>query len=132
MSTKTLKKIALHTGLTLLMVMVFAPGVINAGMGGLSGGSGGSGGISFPNPIEKSSLNQIVTAILDFLTTIGSVLAVFFTVYAGFLFVTARGNEGQLTKAKQTLFWTLVGAMIVLGAYALAKVIENTANELKG
>jgi hypothetical protein len=132
MSTETMKKIALHTGLTLLMVVVFMPGVIEAGMGGLGGGSGGGGGISFPNPIEKSSLNQIVTAILDFLTTIGSVLAVFFTVYAGFLFVTARGNESQLTKAKQTLFWTLVGAMIVLGAYALAKVIENTANELKG
>ncbi|MEY2640652.1 MAG: hypothetical protein RL150_45 [Candidatus Parcubacteria bacterium] len=88
--------------------------------------------VQFTNPIRKGSIQEILTAVLDFLTAIGAILAVLFTVYAGFLFVTARGNEGQLGKAKQTLFWTLVGAVIVLGAFVLAEVIETTANQIKG
>lgn len=108
--------------LALLMLPVFTYADVSSG--GL--------GASFPNPINKANINAILTALLDFVTAVGAVLAVLFTVYAGFLFVTARGNESQLEKAKQTLFWTLVGAVIVLGAFALAEVIENTANELKG
>jgi len=123
-----MKRFLLHAGLTLVTVAIFSAGLVEATTG--AGGSG-AGGASFPNPIGKASINAILTAILDFLTAIGAVLAVLFTVYAGFLFVTARGNEAQLSKAKTTLFWTLVGAVIVLGAFALATVIENTANELK-
>lgn len=89
-------------------------------------------GVSFTNPINKGSIQEILTAVLDFLTAIGAIMAVLFTVYAGFLFVTARGSESQLQKAKQTLFWTLVGAVIVLGAFVLAEVIETTANQIKG
>lgn len=119
-----MKQWVLHIGLTAVMALVFVPGVIDA-----AGQAGG--GLSFPNPIGKNSINEILTAVLDFLTAIGAMLAVLFTVYAGFLFVTARGDTGQIDKAKQTLFWTLIGALIVLGAYALAGIIENTAAELK-
>lgn len=114
-----------HTLILLTLAVLVLPGFADAQ-------NGVGGGASFPNPINKANINAILTALLDFLTAVGAVLAVLFTVYAGFLFVTARGNEGQLDKAKQTLFWTLVGAVIVLGAFALAEVIENTANELKG
>lgn len=112
-----MKQWILQIGFTCMLVLVFVPGIVDA--------------VSFPNPVGKNSINEILTAVLDFLTAIGAVLAVLFTVYAGFLFVTARGDEGAITKAKQTLFWTLIGALVVLGAYALAEVIENTANQLK-
>jgi type II secretory pathway component PulF len=116
-----MKQWLLQIGFTLVLALVFIPGVVDAQ----------ASGVSFPNPIGKNNINEILTAVLDFLTAIGAVLAVLFTVYAGFLFVTARGDEGAITKAKQTLFWTLVGALVVLGAYALAGVIENTADQLK-
>jgi len=87
---------------------------------------------SFENPIKKRSLEEVVAAILDFVTQVGAVIAVLFMVYAGALFVFARGNETELQKAKQAFLWTLIGALIVLGAFVLGEVIKNTAAELRG
>lgn len=52
-------------------------------------------------------------------------------IYTGFLFVAARGNEDKLSKAKEALKWTIIGTAIVLGAYVIAQVVENTVNEIR-
>ncbi|OGF82411.1 hypothetical protein A3B18_03640 [Candidatus Giovannonibacteria bacterium RIFCSPLOWO2_01_FULL_46_13] len=57
-------------------------------------------------------------------------LVVVFIIYSGFLFVSARGNEEQLEKAKSTFFWAVIGAILVVGAYAIATAIENFAKQL--
>lgn len=88
--------------------------------------------VEFRNPLGKTSIRDLLEKILDFLTQLGAVVAVLFVVYAGFRLVFARGNEAELAKAKQTLVWALIGAAIVLGAFMLAEVINNTANELRG
>ena len=46
--------------------------------------------------------------------------------YAGFLFVTANGNESQLTQAKNALLWSVVGGVIALGARLILEVIQGT------
>lgn len=52
-------------------------------------------------------------------------------IYTGFLFVEARGNQEKLNKAKEALKWTIIGSSIVLGAYVIAQVVENTVNEIR-
>jgi len=108
-----------------LVLFSFIP-LITTAQGG-DAGLGGGGGISFPNPIKKQSIIEIVNAVLDFVTQLGAVVAVLFLVYSGFLFVLARGDPNMLSKAKSTFMWTIVGAMIVLGAFVLSEIIENTA-----
>lgn len=88
-----------------------------------------AGNVDFKNPINKKSVSEVVKAFLEFITKLGAVLSVLFVVFAGFLFVTARGNESQLAKAKIALLWTMVGALITLGAFVLARIIENTAKQ---
>ena len=88
--------------------------------------------VSFPNPIEATDLKTLVKKILDVVVEFGAIIVVFFLVYSGFLFVKAQGNEGELSKAKTTFFWTVVGGMIVLGAHVLSRVIENTVNQITG
>ena len=58
--------------------------------------------------------------------TLGIPVIALAVVYCGFLFVAARGNSEKLTKAKSALTWTLVGAAILLGALAIAKMIAAT------
>lgn len=88
--------------------------------------------ISFPNPIETTDIRDLLEKVLDIVVEFGAIIAVFFLIYAGFLFVKAQGNDSELQKAKETFFWTIVGGMIVLGAHVLSRVIKNTVESIAG
>lgn len=120
MKNKTKKIIAIISGFTFMFVLQFA--IFNTA----------SATVSFPNPIKATDLRQLVKDILDVVVDFGAIIVVFFLVYAGFLFVKAQGNEGEITKAKSVFFWTIVGGMIVLGAHVLSRVIQNTVNQIQG
>lgn len=88
--------------------------------------------INFPNPIKSTDLKQLVEKFLKVVVEFGAIIAVFFLIYAGFLFVKAQGNESELQKAKQTFFWVIVGGMVILGAHVLSRVIDNTVKQISG
>ena len=84
-----------------------------------------------PNPLgETSTLAGFVTLLLDTVFPIASIASVFFMIYAGFLMVTASGNEEKLGKAKTTFLWTVIGIAILLGAKVISAVICGTINQL--
>jgi hypothetical protein len=43
------------------------------------------------------------------------------TIWAGYLWMTARGNEQQVEKAKTVIIDTVIGLIIVLAAYAIVR-----------
>lgn len=45
------------------------------------------------------------------------------TVYAGFLYLTARGDEEKVTHAKETLQRGVIGLIIITAAYAIASFV---------
>lgn len=107
-------------------------GSIPGGGAGNIPGGGGSGPtkINIDNPIKYTTLIDFVEAILELVVQIGMPLLVVMIVYVGFKFVTARGNEGKLSEAKTAFFWTIIGAAIVLGAFVISTVLQNTINNL--
>ena len=95
-------------------------------------GSGGTGGGTLSNPLGKTeSFAQLIAAIANIIMKVGIPIAAIFLIYSGLLFVTARGSEEQLKKAKNTFMWTVVGTGILLGAVVIAKGIEATITALK-
>lgn len=108
------------------------------GGGGASGGSGaGTGGCSatfcLTNPfrVGNTLYEFIVTVIQDILMPIGGVIVVVFIIYSGFMFVTARGNPAKLTAARTGFLYVVIGSAILLGAWVIATVVQNTVNSLK-
>ena len=87
-----------------------------------------SGG--FRNPLKFQTISAFLNALLDVIILIGVPIVVFAVIYAGFLFVTAQGNVEKINTAKKVIVWTLVGAMLVLGAKAVALAIEGTVQDL--
>ena len=85
------------------------------------------------NPLAKGGINTIAE-FFEMLLRIFILLAypviVLFMVYAGFLFITAQGSTEKLTLAKKIFLWTLIGALIVLGAQALLIAIRGTVTEI--
>jgi len=82
------------------------------------------------NPINQTDIYGLISAVLSFVVKIGAVVVVFFIIYAGFQFVTAQGNEEKITTARKSFMWTIIGALILLGAMTLSGVVCNTANQL--
>jgi len=99
-----------------------------AGTGGYqSGGTGTGGSGSLINPLSAgTNLQTFLTQILDFIIRIGTIVVILMLVYVGYLFVAARGAPDKIENAKKALLWTLVGALVLLGAKAIALAIQAT------
>jgi hypothetical protein len=84
------------------------------------------------NPLSQiGSIDAFISKILEVVVKVGLPVVAVAIVYAGFLFVTARGNEVQLTNAKKAFLWTVIGASIVLGAFVIQQAIKATVAGLK-
>ncbi|MFA7365039.1 MAG: hypothetical protein WCZ12_01605 [Patescibacteria group bacterium] len=66
-----------------------------------------------------SRIGIVIGAILSFIGVIFMVLIV----YAGFSWMTARGNDQQVEKAKNLIFRAIIGLIIVLAAYAITTFV---------
>lgn len=82
------------------------------------------------NPLKVDSIMGLLTLVLDIVVQVGLVVVVFFIIFAGFQFVTAQGDTGKITKARETLVATLIGSAIILGCYAIASALKSTVGQL--
>lgn len=89
-----------------------------------------SWGAGLTNPLGVKTISGFLELILKIIVQVGTPVAVLFIIYSGFLFVTARGDTGQITKAKETFMWTIVGTLILFGANLLGTILTNTATQL--
>jgi hypothetical protein len=46
-------------------------------------------------------------------------------IYSGIIWMTARGDEGKVTKAKDTLTEAILGLLFIIGGYALSIFLLN-------
>lgn len=63
----------------------------------------------------KATIGNILKAVLGFVGTLFLVLMV----YAGFLYMTARGDSKKVDTAKQLIVGAIIGIVIIAGAYAI-------------
>ncbi len=78
------------------------------------------------NPLQFDTLPELLHAILAAVVELGTIVLGIMLVYVGFLFVSARGNPEEISKARSALIWTLIGGLILLGAEAISLVIQST------
>lgn len=99
--------------------------------GGLPGGTNNSV-VGIANPLNPSagSVCGALKLFLNALLVLGIPVAVLFLVYAGFLFVWARGSKDGLAKAKSNFFYAIIGIAIFMGAWTLGQIIANTLGTL--
>lgn len=108
-----------------------------AGSGGSAGPNpaGNGGGSATPNPAGPGALQNplnningvedLLVAILEVLIIIAVPIIVIFIILAGFKYVTARGNAQQIQEASRALTYAIIGAVLVVGALAIAEIIKN-------
>ena len=78
------------------------------------------------NPINVDTIDGLIKTILEGVIKIGIPIVALAIIYSGFLFVSAQGNEKKLEDAKRALLYSVIGAAILLGSWAIAQIISET------
>lgn len=77
-----------------------------------------------------STIPQFIEGFLRAIVIIALPLITIFIVYAGFMFIKARGNPGEISKARENFMWVVIGAILILSAWILATLIGGTVSQL--
>ncbi|OIO52096.1 hypothetical protein COY93_03630 [Candidatus Uhrbacteria bacterium CG_4_10_14_0_8_um_filter_58_22] len=79
------------------------------------------------NPLgEDVSLQEVFARILTFFTAISGSLALLMFVYGGVLWLTSGGETGRIETGKKAITWSVIGLLVIFGAYAMLRVIFVT------
>ena len=84
----------------------------------------------YTNPVGTqlgiASIPCFLLALVNLIFYVVGPIIVICIVYAGFMFVSAQGNEVKIAKARTLLTWTLIGAGVLLSAMAISLAIQDT------
>ncbi|MDD2807262.1 MAG: hypothetical protein PHW95_01925 [Patescibacteria group bacterium] len=72
-------------------------------------------------PNLATTIGQVIKGLL----TILGVVFMAYIIYAGYLWMMARGNEESVTKAKAIIRGSIIGIIIVLSAYAITAFVVS-------
>lgn len=84
----------------------------------------------FDNPVESGTFGVLITKLAAIITQVVLPLVILFLILAGAMFVFGRGNPQQITRAKTIFWWTVIGAAIIVGAWAIASAIAQFGVDL--
>jgi len=88
-------------------------------------------GTKLDSPLGSTdSLWKFALKILDLIAKIGYPIIILALIYSGFLFVKAQGKPEELKTARNAILWTIVGALVILGAQAIGYAIKGTIDTL--
>lgn len=100
-------------------------------------GNPASSGVTLINPLQGSCtpgsndcLMNFLQSILTFVVRIGAIAVVLMLVFVGFKFVAARGSSKEIEDARRMLLYTVIGALILLGAQAISLGIQATVQAI--
>ena len=83
--------------------------------------------------LSGGALEQIVPNIISGFLGLLGLVCVILIIYAGYLWMTAGGNEEQVTKAKKIITNAVIGLIIVMLAYSISYfVISRVSRASKG
>jgi len=105
-------------------VPVLAQANLSDEVGKQLGAAAGNQGAGFSAPQDpRAIVAQVIRILLGLLGTVFFTL----TLYAGYLWMTAAGNEDQVGKAKTLLSQAVIGLAILLGAYSITSFAARLA-----
>lgn len=116
-----MKKLLTHV---LIFTVLVAPALVLA--------QGSTDKIGLQNPIKVNSISALILIVTRVVRYIAIPFIVIMIMWAGFLFIWARSGakSGDLNKAKDALFYTVIGAFILLSSELIAQILKNTVEGL--
>jgi len=84
------------------------------------------------DPLNGVTIPGLLDALLGVVIVIATPIIVFFIIFAGFKYVTARGNATQVQDATRALTYAIIGGVLVIGATAITTIITGLVDAFRG
>lgn len=127
---KVLKKLAFIPMLAVLMLPMWlapAPAMAEVNLSEQLEEVGDATGIE-----TSRSLPEIIGGLVQAALGLLGIVLLVLLLYGGYLWMTAGGNEDQVSKAKKIITNAVVGLVIIMAAYAIASFVVNAISEATG
>lgn len=119
----TLKTIAASA---LLVVALALPTAAADPKQSLCEGSGGTwNGTSCSNAASQPELMTTIRNIANVLLFIMGAIAVVMIIIGGIRYITSNGEQNQVTGAKNTIMYAIIGVIVALTAYAIVNFVTS-------
>lgn len=86
--------------------------------------------IKFSNPLKVDTIQDAIKLFVNGIVRIAIPIIVIFFLWSGLSFVLALGNPTKIEKAKNTFFYTVIGTLLILGAWTITNAIIGTVNSI--
>lgn len=111
-----------------LSAFALLPAVTVGAAGALDGVCANNGNTGVCEENEKSenaNANSLVNDIVNVLLYIVGALSVVMIIIGGLFYVTANGDSGNITKAKNTIMYSIIGLVVAFLAYAIVNWVVD-------
>lgn len=71
------------------------------------------------------TMQQVINTVIGTMLFIVGLLAVIMLIYGGIRYVTSHGDKAQVTAAKETIMYAVVGLVVAIAAFAVIHWITN-------
>lgn len=78
------------------------------------------------SPTKEQSLPALVQTVLTWLLSFAIIVAVVVIIVAGYMYITAAGDEAKIKKATTTLTWAIVGLIVAFVAMLLVRFVMTS------
>jgi hypothetical protein len=84
------------------------------------------------NPLRgANSIGELFRTLAQFAIDLAYIVIAAFLLLSGFKFVKAQGNPEELAKAKATFWYTIIGALIIIGMDTMIAVFKRILEQLR-
>ena len=85
------------------------------------------GDCTFAGQDPQGELNSLIAQVINIFSVIVGVVAVIMIIVGGFRYITSGGDSGNVTSAKNTILYAIVGLVIVALAQFIVKFVLSKA-----
>lgn len=111
------------------VAFILTPAVLHAQ--GLKNAGGQLGEIGKKSGVDTSAtVGSVMGTVIATALSLVGIIFLALMVYAGYLWMTARGESSQIEKAQEIIKAALIGIVVVLSAYAITQFVTGKFGSL--
>ncbi len=124
----------LVTGLALIAVPILAPSIVSAASANIQGNlscgvslnaSGSNTDCTSSTSTGAGKVQGIVTDMINIFSVVVGIISVIMIIYGGFKYITSGGDSGNVTGAKNTIIYAVIGLVVVALAQFIVQFVLN-------